>query len=103
VVGCAAFFVAARTAAVEYTASAYLVTVRVGLGYDADRILSGPLDKHLHGREVVSVNTVKQGAALNITYLGRMRRAASAEELVKTLNLIEGVQDVKFERSEIEG
>jgi hypothetical protein len=103
VVGVAAFVTAARAASVDYNPTAFLVTVRVGLGYEADEILGGTLDKHLYQREVVSVHTAKQGAALNITYHGRMRRSASAEQLVKNLNLIEGVQDVKFERSDLEG
>jgi hypothetical protein len=102
-VGVTAFFTASRAASVAYNPLAFLVTVRVGLGYDADEILGEALDKHLYNREVVSVHTAKQGAALNITYHGRMRRSASAEQLVKTLNLIEGVQDVKFERSDLEG
>ncbi len=103
VIGAAVFYTSKRSKVADCFPEAFLVTVRVGLGYDADHILGGTLDSHLHQRSVVSVHTSKQGAALNITYEGRLRRTASAEALVKTLNLIDGVQDVRFERRDMEG
>ncbi len=103
VIGAAAFYASQRTAVADCFPEPFLVTVRVGLGYDAGHILGGTLDTHLQKRSVVSVHTAKQGAALNITYEARLRRTASAEDLVKTLNLIDGVQEVRCERRDREG
>jgi len=46
----------------------------------------------------MSISTAKQGAALDVTYETRMRPDGSADELVKALNRIEGVQSVEFQR-----
>jgi hypothetical protein len=103
VVGCAAFYTARRDGAAECWPEPFLITVRVGLGYDAGQILGGPLAEYMGKCSMICVNTAKQGAALNITYEGRLRRSASPEALVKMLNAIDGVQDVRFERRDKEG
>ena len=76
----------------------FLLRIRVGLGNDFDQLLGGALGEHLLGRRLMSVSTAKLGAALSVVYEARLRSGYSAEELVKSLNRIEGVQDVRFQR-----
>ena len=47
---------------------------------------------------MVSVSTAKLGAALSVVYEGRLRQGRTAESLVKALNTLQGVQDVRFQR-----
>jgi len=49
-------------------------------------------------RELMSVGTARQGISLDVTYEARLRSTGSADELVKTLNQIEGVQSVELRR-----
>ena len=76
----------------------FLLRVRVGVGNDFDAVLGGALSEHLLGRRLMSVSTAKLGAALSVVYEARLRSGATPEELVKALNRIEGVQDVRFHR-----
>ena len=76
----------------------FLLRIRVGLGNDFDQLLGGAFSEHLLGRRLMSVSTAKLGAALSVVYEARLRSGATAEELVKALNRIEGVQDVRFQR-----
>jgi len=101
VVGFAAYLMMARAKVFSATQPAYLLSVRVGLGHDLDK-LSGTLDSHLQERELMSVATAKQGVLLDVTYETRLRSTGSADELVKALNRIEGVQSVRFERRDFD-
>jgi len=46
----------------------------------------------------MSVSTVKLGAALSVVYEGRIRDGRTAEDLVRAVNAIQGVQDVRCQR-----
>jgi hypothetical protein len=99
VVGAAAFLLARhqKEPAVE-KAMPLLLVLRVGAGYDPEKLLGGPLNTYLEDRKLMSVTTAKQGAALQVTYEARLRPAGSAVELVGALNQIEGVQDVRLQQ-----
>jgi Domain of unknown function (DUF4956) len=103
VVGFAAYLMMARATVFSATQPAYLLSVRVGLGRDLDPLLRGALDAHLQERELMSVATAKQGVSLDVTYETRMRPGGSADELVKALNRIEGVQSVELRRRGFDG
>jgi hypothetical protein len=51
----------------------------------------------------MSVATAKQGVLLDVTYETRLSPDRSADELVKSLNRIEGVQSVRFQRRDFDG
>ena len=76
----------------------FVLRIRVGLGNDFDQLLGGAFGEFLLGRRLMSVSTAKLGAALNVVYEARLRSGATAEELVKALNRVDGVQDVRFQR-----
>jgi cell division protein FtsW (lipid II flippase) len=76
----------------------YVLSMRVGLGQDLEKLLNGECDAHLAEKRLVSMGTAKQGISLNIIYQVRLRPDASADELVKILNRVEGVQSIQLER-----
>ena len=103
VVGFAAYLMMARAKVFSATQPAYLLSVRVGLGHDLDKLLGGTLDQYLQERGLMSVSTAKQGVLLDVTYETRLSPDRSADELVKSLNRIEGVQSVRFQRRDFDG
>ena len=76
----------------------YVLSLKVGLGQDLNKILDGQCDAHLTERKLLSLGTGKQGIALSAIYQVRLRSGASADELVRILNRTEGVQSVQLER-----
>jgi hypothetical protein len=76
----------------------FLLRIRVNLGNEFEQLLGEVLTEYLLGRRMVSVSTAKLGAALSVVYEGRLRQGRTAESLVKALNTLQGVQDVRFQR-----
>lgn len=103
VVGFAAYLMMARAQIFSAAQPAYLLNLRVALGHDLDKLLGAAMDQHLQERELMSVSTAKQGVLLEVTYETRLSPNGSADELVKLLNRIEGVQSVRFQRQDFEG
>jgi hypothetical protein len=96
-VGFAAYIMSRRINAPKDLGPLILLTIRVGLGQDPDSLTAEILDAHLEGRKLMSVSTAKQGTSLNFTYEAHLRPNASAIEIVKALNRIEGVQEVQWQ------
>jgi len=76
----------------------FLLSLRVGLGQDVEKLVGHILDVHLLDRELMSIGTARQGIAVDVAYQARLRADSAADELVKALNRIEGIQDVQLER-----
>jgi len=76
----------------------YVLSLRVGLGQDVNKLLGGQCDPHITDRKLLSMGTGKQGIALTVIYQVRLRPGGSPDELVRTLNRTEGVQSVQLER-----
>jgi uncharacterized membrane protein YhiD involved in acid resistance len=70
------------------------LTVRLGLGRDPEAALGGVLGRHLENYQLNSVETARQGAALDLLYAVRLRSPTLMATLVAELNQIEGVQSV---------
>jgi hypothetical protein len=102
VVGLAAYLMMARAKVFSASQPPFLLSLRVGLGHDLDELLGSTLDANLQERELMSVVTGKQGVALDVTYETRLRPTVSPDELVKALNLLEGVQRVQLHRQGFE-
>lgn len=98
VVGFAAYLMMARAKVFSATAPPFILRLRIGLGHDVDALLGGTFDQHVQERELMSVATGKQGTALEVTYETRLRPGTAPDDLVKALNLIEGVQRVELHR-----
>lgn len=98
VVGMAAYLMMARARVFSAAQPAFILNVRVGLGYDLDQLLGRAIDHHFQDRELVAMGTARQGAALDVTYEGRLKNGGAPDVLVATLNKIEGVQGVELRR-----
>lgn len=78
----------------------YLLRLRSGLGQDPTTLAAAVLDQYLAQRQLVSVTTSRQGAGLEYSFEVSLRTVGDMAALVKALSLIEGIQDVRFERRE---
>jgi uncharacterized membrane protein YhiD involved in acid resistance len=97
VVGAGAFILAGQGRAQGLADPQFLLTIRVALGHNLEGQSAQILDDGLLRRELVTVSTVRQGAALEFIYEVTLQPSSSAEDLVRSLNRVEGVQDVKLE------
>lgn len=75
----------------------YLVRVRAALAIDLDRVLAESLGP---GAKVMAVSTAKQGTAIEAVYEIRLTRPA--HDLLREINKIDGIQEVRIERSDFE-
>jgi hypothetical protein len=78
--------------------SDYVLSLRVSLGQDVNKLLDGQCDSHITRRKLLSMGTGKQGIALTVIYEVQLRHGGSPDELVRLLNRTEGVQSVQLER-----
>jgi hypothetical protein len=81
----------------------FLLRARVGIGHDPKVLLGPTLDTHVAERRLHGIETAKQGISIDVTYEVQLRNAEGAEEFVRALNRLEGVQDVRLQRREITG
>jgi len=75
-----------------------LIHVRVGAGHSVEALTGPVLDAHIAKRQMMSMKTARQGTAVDASFQGQLRPGANVEELVKTLNRLEGVQEVDISR-----
>jgi len=97
VVGVAAFLMRGRRPAPDSTSSPdviYRLEIRVATAQQLDGPIAEALGRVLTSRQLVSIGTAKQGTSLNVSYDVHLNPDSSPETLVKTLNRIDGVQDV---------
>lgn len=93
VVALAAALMTGRRTNHSHEAAAFRLKVRLGLGTEVDT-LRPTLTEHLVEQRLLSIDTAKQGVAINISYEVRFRKGGSPDALVKAINKIEGVQSV---------
>lgn len=76
------------------------LVVRLGAGVDPAAGVAGVLDKHAEGVQLIEVETVRQGTAIELTYSLRFRAAGGVLALVNDLNRTEGVQGVDWKKAD---
>jgi hypothetical protein len=96
VVSAAAFAMRSMTAAAA-PSFAYTLGLRVGLGHDLEALVRGPFAAHLSRRRLVSMETARQGTAIQTSYQVDFRADGSAEALLKALNRTEGIENVQLQ------
>jgi hypothetical protein len=99
--GLAAFLKKGRSGAAEEngrTRQPSVLRIRVGLGAELQQLVGPTLDAHLSQRRLRSIETATQGISVDAIYDATLRSPASADALVKALNELEGVQDVRLEK-----
>jgi hypothetical protein len=99
VVGLAAWVLSGWAREVEGAAGPATLVVRLGIGLDPEAVLGGVLFRHLQEFRLVAAGTVRQGAALELTYRATLLPGSSAVGLVGELNRVEGVQGVEWKES----
>ena len=72
------------------------LVVRVGTGVDPAGGLAEAIARHAEDVRLTAVATVRQGTALDLTYLLRLRAGVPALALIGELNRTEGVQGVEW-------
>lgn len=72
------------------------LSIRLGLGQDPETALHGVLTRHLESFRLVATGTARQGSALDLSYLVRIRANTKLTALVSELNQVEGVQSVEL-------
>jgi hypothetical protein len=97
VVGLAAFVMRLKDVPAAGEAPGFLLKLRIGLGHDVDALLSGALGAHLSKHRLVSMETARQGTAIDVSYEVQFRADGSADGLLKALNRLDGVQNVQLE------
>jgi hypothetical protein len=98
VVGATAMIMRSRRHVPPSSQLPYLLHVRLALGHDANELIGPSLDLHAADRRLVSFATARQGMSIDVSYRAALRSDASAAELVKALNRVEGVQSVALQR-----
>jgi uncharacterized membrane protein YhiD involved in acid resistance len=101
VVAVAAFLMRRGAVASPGRHDPYMLRIRLGLGHDAAAVLGPTFDAYLLARHLLSIETAKQGMALELTYRAALKRDEAAGELVKALNRLEGVQGVSLQRLDV--
>ncbi len=98
VVGAAALLATTRTHESAAAPPICLLTVRVAMGGDLDRMVAEQLHTWCVTQKVMGVETAKQKTSLEVAYEVRLKPEITTEEVVKGLNAIDGVQDVRLAR-----
>jgi len=82
--------------------SGLVLRLRVGLGHDVEELVKTTFDAHLTGRRLLSMETAQKGTAVDVVYDVHFRPEGSREGLVKALNHLEGVQNVRLQDVEFD-
>jgi uncharacterized membrane protein YhiD involved in acid resistance len=80
----------------------WLLNVRLNVGLDPNAAIAPALERHGARRELVSVETVRQGIALEVIFDVGLPAATRPDVIVQELNRIEGVQGVSLKRRNLE-
>ena len=75
----------------------FTLVLRAGLGSDVEALVKGPFAAHLSQHRLVSMETAQKGMAVEASYDIAFRADGSAEGLLKALNRVDGVQNVKLQ------
>lgn len=77
----------------------FTLTMRVGLGRDSEALVRPVFEKSLESWSLTSTSTVKQGAAMALSYAVVLQSEELAVPLVTELNALEGIQDIELRRT----
>ena len=98
VVSLAAWVMRPRRLTAGMIAADCTLSLRVGIGCDAEAIVRSLTTDKIEHYEVVAVSTAKQGDALDVEYQVRLRPGVAPAQLVAALNATEGVANVELRR-----
>ncbi len=73
-----------------------VLEVRLGSGHDPEKLLADVFSRHLTSSRLTSAMTARQGIALDLFYVIRLRQADAPLALVQELIRLEGVQNAEL-------
>jgi hypothetical protein len=73
----------------------YLLSIRIGQGLDPEQTLNAVLVRHLAQYRLTSLETARQGSAIDVSYRARMLLSSNLPALVRELSQVEGVLRVE--------
>ena len=94
IVAAAAFVLSFCGRSISSATAEYSLAIRLSLGRDPNVVFKEIFEKHLSFARLREANTARQGSALELTYVVRLRREDEATGFVSELNQIEGAQNV---------
>jgi hypothetical protein len=100
VIGVAAYLMRIREPSNKGPDMPCLVELRVALAVNPATVLAPSLATHLRNVRLRAVSTARQGLSLDVSYLGTLPANEDGSELVKSLNRLEGIQDVVLRPAE---
>lgn len=77
----------------------FKLTIRVAIGLGADAALDKVFQYRAESFEFINGATTRQGSSIDLVYRMRLASGASPNDLINEINLIEGVQNVKLQKS----
>ncbi|MGV3773019.1 MAG: DUF4956 domain-containing protein [Verrucomicrobiales bacterium] len=80
----------------------YLLRFRFGLGQEVESVFNESIQQVIAQKKMLSVQTAKGGALIDVVYRIILREKDSAIPLMKHLNKVEGIQNVEIEREKQE-
>lgn len=92
----AAYLFRPRGLAAAAGAFRYVVTVRMNSGLAAEGPIRSAMAGHVSATSLKSIETARQGAAVEMSYAVALRGESDATALVAKLNRVEGVQSVEL-------
>jgi uncharacterized membrane protein YhiD involved in acid resistance len=98
VVAVAVFILRPRGKATIWTEEQCDLSIRLEMGMNPESLVEPVFKKHLQQYEILSIETAKQGTALEITYRTRFRKSSAPLDLVGELNRVDGIQGVEVHR-----
>lgn len=94
VVAVAAFLMRSRAPATTGLDMPCTVDLRLALAVNPVTLVTPALNQHLRDVRLRGVSTARQGLSIDVSYSGILPADRDASELVKSLNRLDGVQDV---------
>jgi len=83
-------------------ADVYELRLRVAIGRSPESVAASVLDDYLDARTLIAMSTNRPGVSLDFSYEARLKPGRMAQEMVQALSMIEGLQDVRLERREVD-
>jgi uncharacterized membrane protein YhiD involved in acid resistance len=102
VVSAVAFIMRPRTTGRTSSPMMFRLSVRMATGQDLNQAAGSVLDAALSSRRLVAIETAKNGIALETSYIVQLRSGQVADDLVRALNRLDGVQHVAMVSLEAE-
>lgn len=105
VLGTTAYLLSKRPGAMQESAPAerdYRLIIRAHTDLDLEKNAAPILDQYFTHRRIAAIRTTKHGACLDSCFDVALRDGRSPQELIRQINRIEGVQEVKFLHRDVE-